>query len=139
MMNLDEAGTVAFVDDLVALRHTNRGEWILPKGHIEPGEDPAVAALRELEEETGLLGSEPIYVGTDQFSMDGQLVRVAYFAVTAIPGPHWPEHENKDAWLCAPEEAMARLSFEGVKRILRLALEARRSQSVTSPITGQEE
>jgi len=92
-----------------------------------------------LEEETGLLGSEPIYVGTDQFSMDGQLVRVAYFAVTAIPGPHWPEHENKDAWLCAPEEAMARLSFEGVKRILRLALEARRSQSVTSPITGQEE
>ncbi|SEH16472.1 ADP-ribose pyrophosphatase YjhB, NUDIX family [Natronorubrum sediminis] len=30
------------------------GEWTLPGGHMEIGEDPAVAAVRELEEETGV-------------------------------------------------------------------------------------
>jgi 8-oxo-dGTP diphosphatase len=30
------------------------GRWGLPGGHVEPGEDPAVAARRELHEETGL-------------------------------------------------------------------------------------
>jgi len=30
------------------------GAWMIPKGLIEPGEDPAAAAVREFEEETGL-------------------------------------------------------------------------------------
>src|SRR5882757_11346270 len=30
------------------------GAWMIPKGGIEPGESPAQAALRELEEETGM-------------------------------------------------------------------------------------
>src|SRR5216684_3595836 len=32
------------------------GVWALPKGLIGPGEDPAAAALREVEEETGAHG-----------------------------------------------------------------------------------
>ena len=30
------------------------GAWMVPKGLIEPGEDPLAAAIREFEEETGL-------------------------------------------------------------------------------------
>lgn len=31
------------------------GKWGFPGGHIEPGEDPKLAAIRELQEETGLV------------------------------------------------------------------------------------
>ena len=44
--------------ELVALiSHRNRGgraDWCIPKGHVEPGEDLAQTAVREISEETGL-------------------------------------------------------------------------------------
>ena len=42
---------------LMLYRHrfiTDRWGWEIPAGAAEPGEDPAAAALRELEEETGV-------------------------------------------------------------------------------------
>lgn len=38
------------------MQHVNR--WDLPKGHLDTGETPAQAALRELREETGIKPSE---------------------------------------------------------------------------------
>ena len=35
-----------------------QGAWAFPGGFVERGEDPLKAALRELEEETGLIGSQ---------------------------------------------------------------------------------
>ena len=35
------------------------GAWSIPKGEIEPGEDPLAAALREVEEETGFRAAGP--------------------------------------------------------------------------------
>lgn len=34
--------------------HPRLGKWMLPGGHVEPDENPAEAALREVAEETGL-------------------------------------------------------------------------------------
>jgi 8-oxo-dGTP pyrophosphatase MutT (NUDIX family) len=41
-----------------AARGTNAGQWALPGGRLEPEETPAVAALREANEEVGLEGGE---------------------------------------------------------------------------------
>lgn len=40
----------------------DRGIWHLPIGHVEYGEDPAAAAIREGQEETGLLLAEPRFL-----------------------------------------------------------------------------
>ena len=42
---------------------TYQGKWGLPKGHVDPGESPEAAALRELHEETGYSGSVMGLVG----------------------------------------------------------------------------
>ncbi len=50
-------------------RHDRRGRlvWSLPKGHLEPGETPEDAAIREVEEETGIRGTVLAPLGTIDF------------------------------------------------------------------------
>ena len=40
-------------------RHRRLGRWLQPGGHVEAGEDPAAAAIRETVEETGLAVTHP--------------------------------------------------------------------------------
>ena len=46
------------VDDrlefLMVTSNSNKERWILPAGHIEPGENPEEAAVREVREEAGI-------------------------------------------------------------------------------------
>lgn len=39
---------------ILLVRHPRYGAWMFPGGHVEIGETPHVAALREVEEEVGL-------------------------------------------------------------------------------------
>ncbi|MGE5581986.1 MAG: NUDIX hydrolase [Bacillota bacterium] len=51
--DLCAGGLVFLGDKLVILKRFN-GVWLFPKGHIDPGETPEMAALREVKEESGL-------------------------------------------------------------------------------------
>jgi 8-oxo-dGTP diphosphatase len=55
MADVTAAGGVVVRDGLVALVHRPRyDDWTLPKGKLDNGESFEEAALREVEEETGL-------------------------------------------------------------------------------------
>jgi 8-oxo-dGTP pyrophosphatase MutT (NUDIX family) len=55
---LTHAGAIVFrrkngkTKFMLVTASNSRSEWVLPKGHIEPGEDPRVTAVRETKEET---------------------------------------------------------------------------------------
>lgn len=54
-------GIVASPEGKIALLKAKEGEWVIPKGHLEKGELPWEAALREVKEELNL---EEVYVET---------------------------------------------------------------------------
>lgn len=54
---LDLRGPIPVAALIARRQRRGRLIWLLPKGHVEPGETIEVAAIREVGEETGILGS----------------------------------------------------------------------------------
>ncbi len=55
--------------------------WVLPQGHIEEGETPEAAALRELQEETGMCGEIIAPLSVQEFQKFTKEVVARYFLV----------------------------------------------------------
>lgn len=55
--------------------------WVLPKGHIDTGETPGVAALRELEEEAGTIGEIVAALSIQEFTKQGRAAAVQFFLI----------------------------------------------------------
>lgn len=53
--------------------------WVWPTGHLEPGETPAQAALREVREETGIAARVVAELPGRSFQRRGEWGRIAYF------------------------------------------------------------
>ena len=112
----------------------NRGgrlEWCLPKGHPEGKETNQEAAVREVEEETGISGRILAPLGSVDYWFTVTSYRVHktvhHFLLEATGGQltieNDPDHEAVDvAWV--PLEALGkRLSFPNERRIAELARE----------------
>lgn len=73
--------------------HRATGLWLLPGGHIDPGESPAGAALREVLEETGVRAR---LVG-DALYLPGMVWHPSPIVTAEIPAPAKPERPGKPA------------------------------------------
>jgi bis(5'-nucleosidyl)-tetraphosphatase len=109
-------------------RHTDLRTTCLPKGHLELGESPEQAALREVEEETGVhvvLGErlgETRYVFTDPESGEDVAKRVHFFLLAWRGGePHAADGELERVFWCGVEQAQQTLTHEGERRIVNAA------------------
>lgn len=53
--------------------------WVLPKGHIDPGETPEIAAVRELAEEAGVVGEIVERLSIQHYQRGTKDVAIEYF------------------------------------------------------------
>ena len=98
-------------------------DWVLPKGHLEPGETPDECARREVREEAGVEAEPVAFVGEDAFTrLDGTRVHTAFFLMRFIMDA--PADEDREVRWCPVPEALALLRFDGTRSIIR---EARRA------------
>ena len=122
MTRVAQAGAIAVrghgpdTDVLIVRAKKNPGEWIFPKGHIEPGESAAEAAIRELQEEAGVVGDVIRRAGVSTFTSGKEEVEVTYFFVRYVSDA--PRTEDRAIRWCRIEEAQALLSFDDSRRLL---------------------
>ena len=104
--------------------------WGFPKGHLEPGEMPDAAAMREVAEETGLAGIElrgAIETIDWYFRFRGRLIhKVCYFYLMETDAeatcPQRAEGITACRW--APfEEAVKLVSYANARVVLQRARE----------------
>jgi 8-oxo-dGTP pyrophosphatase MutT (NUDIX family) len=95
------------------------GEWVLPKGHIERGETPEAAAVREVEEEAGVRGAVVARAGESTYAVNGKPVRVVFFLMR-YEGETSAHEDRALAWRTY-DEALRLLRFDDTRRVLTRA------------------
>lgn len=102
--------------------------WGFPKGHLEPGEEPEAAALREVGEETGL-GSLAMRGLIDMIDWDfrfrGQPIhKVCYFYLMESPRARTSPQRSEGITACrwmSFDEAQRVISYRNARAVLRRA------------------
>jgi 8-oxo-dGTP pyrophosphatase MutT (NUDIX family) len=119
------------IEVALAARRTRKGDlaWGLPKGLVEPGEEPQQAALREVQEETGLEARILSSLGEISYwyVWGGERVRkrVAFFLMEETGGDvSEHDHEMEDVRWFPLAGAPRRATYPTERGVLRQAIEA---------------
>ena len=106
--------------EVLVVHRPKYSDWTFPKGKVKDGERDEVAALREVEEETGLrcgLGAE--LASTQYIDPKSRQKTVRYWAMESCSGRFEPGEEvDEVAWL-TPTAAAQRLTYGRDREVLR--------------------
>jgi 8-oxo-dGTP pyrophosphatase MutT (NUDIX family) len=120
-----ESGAAAVIG---RLDRRGRLLWSLPKGHIEEGETAEQAAVREVEEETGIIGCVVAPLGTIDFwfvAEDRRVTRPSTTSCCARPAANCPTRTSRcPRWPgCRSTSWSPRLAYADERRLIRRATE----------------
>lgn len=119
----------------ILLIATQAGRWQLPKGHIEEGESPEQAAVREVREETGVRGRAvaPLPGVEFWFVERGRRIhkRVEYFLLAYESGDaaDFDAGEVAGASWFSWDEGIAKLTFDNEREVAEAARRLRPSEA----------
>jgi 8-oxo-dGTP pyrophosphatase MutT (NUDIX family) len=106
-----------------------RLEWCLPKGHLEGVETPEEAAIREIAEETGIVGEIIRRLGTIDYWFTGddrRVHKVVHHFLLHATGGHLtvagdPDGEAEDVAWIAMADLPDRLAYPNERRLAAAA------------------
>ncbi len=107
------------------------GYWGFPKGHLEEGESPLQAAIREVHEETGFLvqvAESLIPISETKYTYSWKKVKVSktvwYYKMSIVKAFFQePDNEVEEVAIVHFGSAYNMLSFENDKKLLRYVSE----------------
>lgn len=140
MINEFSAGGIVIKNDLVLVVENSRMKnpkdkwWGFPKGHLEAGESSQTAAIREIEEETGVKAEVVQKIGQSKYVItknNEQVFKVVtFFLMQYLSGELKPqEGEISDVIWLPYEEALKKLTFKSDKDLLKKTKEFADSSS----------
>lgn len=120
-----KVAAVAFVEHdnhvLLARRAMNpgRGQWALPGGFVDYGEDPREAAVREVREETGLDVQVTRLIGVKSGAdASGSASIVILYAARVTGGTAVPQDETDELLWYAASDPLPELAFDSTRAML---------------------
>ena len=117
---IEAAGGVVVRDGQVALVHRPRyDDWTLPKGKLDPGESFEQAALREVEEETGLRARVVRELPATTYRVGRRPKVVRYWLMeVADDAAFVPNDETDELRWVSPDEALRLLTYDRDRDVL---------------------
>lgn len=109
-------------DMLIAVVHRpHYDDWSLPKGKVDPGENLAGTAVREIKEETGLDATLGWLLGYVHYPV-GSRTKVVYYWTAEIAGGQFEKNSEVDElrWVTF-DEAAELLSYEVDRDVIKAA------------------
>jgi 8-oxo-dGTP pyrophosphatase MutT (NUDIX family) len=117
---IEAAGGVVVRDGQVALVHRPRyDDWTLPKGKLDQGESFEEAAVREVQEETGLRARAVRELPATSYRVGGRPKVVRYWLMEVEhEGPFEPNNETDELRWVAPGDALRLLTYDRDRDVL---------------------